>query len=118
MQFAREGPRVLELRVQALAVRESLTQPMRGRSPCSPLGGPPPSSKPESPTRVGECEGVVVKRVHTLLGGVHRLATALKDVEEVREEVQEIKDEWEDQEDEENGGLKVEEKRSSHAWMR
>ena len=36
------------------------------------------------------CEGVgVVKRVHTLLGGVHRLATALKEVEAVREEVQE-----------------------------
>ena len=65
------------------------------------------------------CEGVgVVKRVHTLLGGVHRLATALKEVEAVREEVQEIKDEWEDEEVEENGGLKVEEKRSSHAWMR
>ena len=31
------------------------------------------------------CEGVgVVKRVHTLLGEVHRLATALKEVEEVR----------------------------------
>ena len=53
-----------------------------------------------------------------LFSEVHRLATALKEVEEVREEVQEIKDEWEDQEDEENGGLKVEEKRSSHAWMR
>ena len=40
------------------------------------------------------CEEVgVVKRVHTLLGGVHRLATALKAVEEVQEEVQEIKDE-------------------------
>ena len=51
-------------------------------------------------------------------GGVHRLATALKEVEEVREEVQEIKDEWEDEEVEENGGLKVEENRSSHAWMR
>ena len=49
---------------------------------------------------------------------MHRLATALKEVEEVREEVQEIKDEWEDEEVEENGGLKVEEKRSSHAWMR
>ena len=37
------------------------------------------------------CEGVgVVKRVHTLFGGVHRL--------EVREEVQEIKDECEDEE--------------------
>ena len=45
------------------------------------------------------CEGVgVVKRVHSLLGGVHRLATALKEVEEVREEVQEIKDEWADEE--------------------
>ena len=64
-------------------------------------------------------EGVgVVKRVHTLLGGVRKLATALKEVEEVREEVQEIKDECEDEEVEENGGLKVEEKRSSHAWMR
>ena len=39
------------------------------------------------------------------------VTTALKVVEEVREEVQEIKDE-------ENGGLKVEEKRSLHAWMR
>ena len=40
------------------------------------------------------CEEVgVVKRVHTLLGGLHRLATALKVVEEVQEEVQEIKDE-------------------------
>ena len=49
---------------------------------------------------------------------MHRLATALKEVEEMREEVQEIKDEWEDEEVEENGGLKVEEKRSSHASMR
>ena len=66
-----------------------------------------------------DCEGVgVVKRVYTLLDGVHRLATALKEVEEVQEEVQEVKDEWEDEEVEENGGLKVEEKRSSHAWMR
>ena len=66
-----------------------------------------------------QCEGVgLVKRVHTLFGGVHRLATALKEVEEVREEVQEIRDEWEDQEVEGNGELKVEEKRSSHAWMR
>ena len=39
-----------------------------------------------------EEEGVV-KRVHTPLGGVHRLATALRAVEEVQEEVQEIKDE-------------------------
>ena len=60
------------------------------------------------------CEEVgVVKRVHTLFGGVHRLASALKEVEEVQEEVLEIKDEWEDQEVEENGGLKVEEIRSS-----
>ena len=55
------------------------------------------------------CEGVgLVKRVHLLSGGVHRLATALKEVEEVREEVQEIRDEWEDEEVKENGGLKVE----------
>ena len=55
------------------------------------------------------CEGVgLVKRVHTLSGGVHRLATALKVVEEVQEEVQEIKDEWEDEDVEGNGGLKVE----------
>ena len=40
------------------------------------------------------CEEVgVVKRVHTLLGGVLRLATALKVVEEVQEEVQEVRDE-------------------------
>ena len=58
------------------------------------------------------CEEVgVVKRVHTLFGGVHKLATALNVVEEVQEEVQEI------QEDEEVGALKVEEMRSSHAWM-
>ena len=40
------------------------------------------------------CEEVgVVKRVHTPSGGVHRLATALKVVEEMQEEVREIKDE-------------------------
>ena len=40
------------------------------------------------------CEEVgVVKRVHTLLGGVRSVATALKVVEEVQEEVQEVKDE-------------------------
>ena len=62
------------------------------------------------------CEGVgLVKRVHTLFGGVHRLATALKEVEEVREEVQEIKDEWEDEDVEGNGGLKVAENRTLHA---
>ena len=49
---------------------------------------------------------------------MQRLATALKKVEEVWEEAQETKDEWEDEEVEENGGLKVEVKRSSHAWMR
>ena len=55
------------------------------------------------------CDEVgVVKRVHTLSGGVPRLGTALKVVEEVLEEVQEIKDEWEDEEVEGNGGLKVE----------
>ena len=50
-------------------------------------------------------EAGVAKRVHALLGGVHRLATALK---EEQEEVQEVKDEWEDEEVEGNGGLKVE----------
>ena len=41
---------------------------------------------------LGNCEGVgLVKRVHTLFGEVHRLATALKEVEEELEEVQEIK---------------------------
>ena len=40
------------------------------------------------------CEGVgLVKRVHTLLGGVHRFATNLKEVEEVGQEVREVKDE-------------------------
>ena len=40
------------------------------------------------------CVGVgVVKRVHTLLGGARKLATAPKVVEEMQEEVQEIKDE-------------------------
>ena len=52
------------------------------------------------------CEEVgAVKSVHTLLGGVHMLATALKVVEEVREQLQEIRDDWEDEEVEENGGL-------------
>ena len=45
------------------------------------------------------CEEVgVVIRLHLLFGGVHRLATALKVVEEVQEEVQEKKDEWGDEE--------------------
>ena len=57
------------------------------------------------------CEEVGV--VHLLSGEVRNVTTALKVVEEVQEEVQEIKDEWEDEEDEENGGLKVEEIRSS-----
>ena len=60
------------------------------------------------------CEGVgLVKRVHTVLGGVHMLATALKEVEEVREEAQETRDEWEDEEVKENGGLKADEIRST-----
>ena len=51
--------------------------------------------RPKERKRQPRCEEVgVVKRVHTLLGGVHRLATALKEVEEVQEEVQELKDEW------------------------
>ena len=44
---------------------------------------------------------------------MHRLATALKEVEEVQEEVQEVKDDWEDEEVEGNGGLEVEDIRSS-----
>ena len=60
------------------------------------------------------CEEVgVVKGVHLLSGEVRSVATALKVVEEVQEEVQEIKDECEDEEVEGNGGLKVEEIRSS-----
>ena len=40
------------------------------------------------------CEGAgVVKRVHTLSGGMHRLATVLKEVEEVLAQVQDMKDE-------------------------
>ena len=39
---------------------------------------------------------------------MHRLATALKEVEEVQEEVQEMQDEWENDKVEGNGGLKVE----------
>ena len=40
------------------------------------------------------CEGVgLVKRVNTLLGGVHRFAPNLKEVEEVRQEVRKVKDE-------------------------
>ena len=46
VQFSQEGPPVLELSVQTLAVC-----PMRDRGPCSPLASPPPSSKPDSPTR-------------------------------------------------------------------
>ena len=49
------------------------------------------------------CEGVgLVKRVHNLFGGVHRFATNLKEVEEVRQEVREVKDE-------ESGEINVEE---------
>ena len=60
------------------------------------------------------CEEVgVVKGVHLLSGEVRSVTTALKAVEDVQEEVQEIKDEWEDEEVEENGGLKVDEIRSS-----
>ena len=55
------------------------------------------------------CEGVgVVKRVHTLFGGVHKLASTLKVVEEVQDEVRQVKDECEDEEEDGNGGLKVE----------
>ena len=66
------------------------------------------------------CEGVgLVKRVHTLFGGVHRLATALKEVEEVRVEMQEIKDEWEDKGGRTEWRTQERKKKcSSHAWMR
>ena len=48
------------------------------------------------------CEGVgLVNGGHTLFGGVHRFATNLKEVEEVRQEVREVKDE-------ENGEINVE----------
>ena len=60
------------------------------------------------------CEEVgVVKEVHLLSGEVRSVTIALKVVEEVQEEVQEVKDEWEEEEVEGNGGLKVEEIRSS-----
>ena len=52
----------------------------------------------------------VVKGIHLHSGEVRRVASALKVVEEAQEEVQE---EWEDEEIEGNGGLKVEEIRSS-----
>ena len=58
-------------------------------------------------------EDEVVRRVHLFSGKVRRVATALKVVEEVQEEVQEVKDEWEDEKGKGNGGLKVEEIRSS-----
>ena len=60
------------------------------------------------------CEEVgVVNGVHLLAGEVRNITTALKVMEEMQEEVQEIEDEWEDEELEGNGGLKVEEIRSS-----
>ena len=65
------------------------------------------------------CEKVgVVKRVHTLLGGVHRLATALKVVEEVQEEVQEQRmngkmRKWKGMEE-----SRSKENRTLHVWMR
>ena len=60
------------------------------------------------------CEEVgVVSWVHLLSGEVRSVTTALRVVEEVQEEVQEVKDEWKDEEVEVNGGLKVEEIRSS-----
>ena len=55
----------------------------------------------------------LVSRVHLLQGGVRSVSTVLKVVEEMQEEVQEVEDEWGDEEVGWNGGLKVEEKRSS-----
>ena len=46
-----EGPPVLGPRPAVMGIRESLTEPMRDRSRCSPMGNPPPNSKPKSPTR-------------------------------------------------------------------
>ena len=43
-----EGSPVFGLRAPTLVTRETFTNPLRD---CSPLGGPPPSSKPESHTR-------------------------------------------------------------------
>ena len=68
----KKGPSVSVLRVQALAIREILTQPMRDSSPCSSLGGLPPSSKPESPTRVAVGKGGIVNAKI----GQRRLASA------------------------------------------
>ena len=60
------------------------------------------------------CEEVgVVSRVYLFSGDVRSVTTSLKEVAEVQEEVHEIKDEWEDEEVEGNGGLGVEEIRSS-----
>ena len=49
--------RPLGVRAQTLAIREGLTEPMRGRGPCSPLGSPPRRSIPENPTRCGAGTG-------------------------------------------------------------
>ena len=63
-----------------------------------------------SDDRVCFCEEVgVVKGVHLISGEVRSVATALK----VVEEVQEVKDEWEVEEVKGDGGLTVEEIRSS-----
>ena len=60
------------------------------------------------------CEEVAVVKGDRLLSGeVRSVTTALKVVEEVQEEVQEIRDKWEGEEEEGNGGLRVEEIRSS-----
>ena len=58
VQLAQEGLPVLGLRVRTLAIREILTQPVRDRNPRTLLGGPPPSSKPESPTKGRDREGL------------------------------------------------------------
>ena len=63
--------------------------------------------------RSQEVTSETARRHHLLFGEVRSVTTALKVVEEVQEEVQEIKDGGEEEEVERNGGLKVEEIRSS-----
>ena len=59
----------------------------------------------------------VIKRVHTLFGGVRSVATALKVVEEVQEDVQELEGELEDVEARENGDQRRG-RTTLHNWMK
>ena len=60
--------------------------------------------------------GLVIT-LHLLFGEVRSVTTVLKVVEEKQEGLQEIEGEWEEEEVVWNGELKVEERRSQHAWM-